>query len=119
MTIHPYVGLLVMFLVGLAVGFGGLVASMFLGPSIREPRKNNPYECGVKPVGTPRVRFAVRFFVVALLFLVFDVEVVLLFPWAVQAEALGPFALAEALLFLGIVVFGYFYAWARGGLEWR
>ena len=108
-----------MLLVGAAIGWGGLVASMFLGPSVREEHKNDPYECGIKPVGTPQVKFSVRFFVVALLFLVFDVETVLLFPWAVQTEKLGVFGLVESFVFIGILVFGYIYAWARRGLEWK
>jgi len=115
----PRIPLLIMLLVGMAIGFGGVIASMFLGPSVKEEKKNEPYECGIKPTGTPRIRFSVRFFVVALLFLVFDVEVVLLFPWAVQTEKLGVFGLVEALLFIGILVFGYIYAWGRRGLEWK
>ncbi len=116
---NPYIPLLIMLIVGAAVGWGGLLASMMLGPSVKDQKKDEPFECGVQPVGTARVKFSVRFFVVALLFLVFDVEVVLLFPWAVQTEQLGLFGLVESLIFIGILVFGYAYAWARRGLEWK
>jgi len=77
-----------------------------------------PYECGVDPIGDARDRFSVRFYIVAMLFLVFDVETIFLFPWAIIYDRLAVFGLVEMLLFIGILVVGYYYAWRKGALEW-
>ncbi|HKV38567.1 MAG TPA: NADH-quinone oxidoreductase subunit A [Blastocatellia bacterium] len=80
--------------------------------------KLSPYECGVDPIGDARERFSVRFYMVAMLFLVFDVETVFLFPWAVIYDRLALFGLAEMLVFIAILVVGYYYAWRKGAFEW-
>lgn len=77
-----------------------------------------PYECGVAPEGDARGRFGVRFYVIAILFVIFDVETIFLFPWAVQYEALGLFGLAEMVVFLGILIIGYIWIYKKGALEW-
>jgi NADH-quinone oxidoreductase subunit A len=77
-----------------------------------------PYECGIDPIGDARERFSVRFYIVAILFLVFDVETIFLFPWAVIYDELALFGLVEMLIFIGILVVGYYYAWRKGALEW-
>jgi NADH-quinone oxidoreductase subunit A len=77
-----------------------------------------PYECGVDPIGDARDRFSVRFYIVAMLFLVFDVETIFLFPWAIIYDKLALFGLVEMLVFIGILVVGYYYAWKKGALEW-
>jgi len=85
---------------------------------VYEYQKLMPYECGVDPIGDARDRFSVRFYIVAMLFLIFDVETIFLFPWAVIYDRLAVFGLAEMLLFIGILVVGYYYAWSKGALEW-
>jgi len=94
------------------------VAKIFR-PSFKPTReKVLPYECGVTPESDARGRYTVRFYVVAILFVVFDVETVFLYPWAVQFQVLGLFGLVEMLVFLGILVVGYVWLWKRGALEW-
>ncbi len=95
----------------------------FLRPKFQPtPEKIMPYECGITPESDARGRYTVRFYVIAILFVIFDVETIFLFPWAVQyralSQVLGVFALIEMLVFLGILVVGYIWIWKRGGLEW-
>jgi NADH-quinone oxidoreductase subunit A len=82
------------------------------------PEKNMPYECGITPESDSRGRYTVRFYVIAILFVIFDVETIFLFPWAVQFHVLGLFGLVEMLVFLGILIVGYIWIWKRGALEW-
>jgi len=82
------------------------------------PEKLMPYECGITPESDARGRYTVRFYLIAILFVVFDVETIFLFPWAVRYQVLGKFGLVEMLVFLGILLVGYFWLWKRGALEW-
>jgi NADH-quinone oxidoreductase subunit A len=77
-----------------------------------------PYECGIDPYDSARGRYTVRYYIIAMLFVVFDVETVFLFPWAVKFKALGLFGLIEMLIFLGILIAGYIWVWKKGALEW-
>ncbi|MGH9669992.1 MAG: NADH-quinone oxidoreductase subunit A, partial [Terriglobales bacterium] len=77
-----------------------------------------PYECGVDPVGDSRGRYTVRFYIVAILVVVFDVETIFLFPWAVQFKLLGMFGFVEMMIFLGILIVGYIWIWKKGALDW-
>ena len=77
-----------------------------------------PYECGIDPFDSARGRYTVRFYIIAILFVVFDVETVFLFPWAVKFKALGVFGLVEIMIFLGILIVGYVWIWKKGALEW-
>ncbi|MEW6510351.1 MAG: NADH-quinone oxidoreductase subunit A [Bacteroidota bacterium] len=97
---------------------GGLVVAWLLRPHRPYANKLTTYECGETPVGDTRVRFNIRFYVVALIFLIFDVEVVFLFPWATVYKDLGWFAFIEMLVFLGILFVGYAYVWRKGDLQW-
>jgi NADH-quinone oxidoreductase subunit A len=91
----------------------------FIRPSFkRTPEKVLPYECGITPESDARGRYTVRFYVIAILFVIFDVETVYLYPWAVQYQALGLFGLVEMLVFLGILIIGYIWLWKRGALDW-
>lgn len=109
----------------LMVALGGTVAIMFvllsryLGPRNANARKTTTYECGVEPVRTARERFPVRFFLVAMLFILFDIETVFLYPWARLLRELGWFGLVEMLLFLLVLVIGLVYAWRKGALDWE
>ncbi len=82
------------------------------------PDKVMPYECGITPESDARGRYTVRYYIIAILFVIFDVETIFLFPWAVQYQALGLFGLVEMLVFLGILVIGYIWLWKRGALDW-
>jgi NADH-quinone oxidoreductase subunit A len=82
------------------------------------PEKLSPYECGVPPIGDTRIPFAVRYYIFALLFVVFDVEAVFLYPWAMVFRTLGTTGFIEMMIFVGVLVFGLIYAWGKGALEW-
>ena len=98
---------------------GNIVLSLVLGPHRPNPEKLSPYECGMVPVGTARERFSVKFYLVAMFFIVFDMEIVFLYPWAVAFQQFKLFGLAAMGTFLLILFVGYFYAWKKGGLEWE
>jgi len=98
---------------------GNILLSSVLGPRRPNPEKLSPYECGIMPVGTARQRFSVKFYLVAMLFIIFDMEIVFLYPWAVVFHELKVFGLMAMGTFLVILLVGYFYAWKKGGLEWE
>jgi len=100
----------------LLIGFV-VVLSSILGPKKRV-KNLEPYECGIIPRGSPRVRISLRYYTIALLFLIFDVELALLFPWATKVEKFGVAGLIEVGIFAFILFFGLFYLWRKGGLEW-
>lgn len=110
--------ILIFFLVGVMFVAGGLITSWILRPKRWYAEKLSTYECGEEPVGESWVRFNIRFYVVALIFLIFEVEIVFLFPWAVVFKQLGMFAFIEAMLFILILGVGYAYVWAKGDLDW-
>jgi NADH-quinone oxidoreductase subunit A len=118
---HPdhYIPVLIFLLI--AIGFGAV--SLLVGRLIRPHNpyrdKDAPYECGVPPINDARERISIRYYVIAMLFLVFDVEVVFLYPWAVDFRRLGLFGLVEMLIFLVILIVGYVYAWKKEALEWE
>jgi NADH-quinone oxidoreductase subunit A len=95
-----------------------LIAAKLVRPENPHRTKLMPYECGIDPVGSSRGRYTVRFYIVAILFVVFDVETIFLFPWAVKFKALGVFGLLEMLIFLAILIVGYIWIWAKGALDW-
>src|SRR2546423_6321460 len=116
--IYGYIPLIIMFLIAVLLPFALLGASRLIQRRVFERDKLMPYECGVDPIGDARERFSVRFYIVAMLFLVFDVETIFLFPWAIIYDKLALFGLAEMLIFIGVLVVGYYYAWRKGALEW-
>lgn len=97
---------------------GGLVTSKILRPKNPNKFKLAPYECGEDPVGPAWVKFNVRYYIVALIFILFDVEILFLFPWALVFKKMGWFALIDMFVFLGILIVGYVYVWMKGELEW-
>ena len=105
----------------LVTGFAvvSVIMSYVLGLRKPDPRKLTPYECGIEPTGTARDRFSVKFFLVAMLFLLFDIEAVFLFPWAVVYRDLRLFGFFEMLLFIAAILAGYIYVWKKGALEWE
>ncbi len=105
----------------LATGLAGLVVLIghWFGPRRPTPRKEMPYESGMRPIGPGTRRMPVRFYLVAVLFILFDIEVVFFLPWAVVYKKLGLFGLVEMLIFILILLVGYVYAWKKGALEWE
>jgi NADH-quinone oxidoreductase subunit A len=106
---------------GLATIFAvaSILASSVLRPNHPNPVKSSAYECGNDPVRLPRgERFSVKFYVVAMLFIIFDIETIFLFPWAVSFRRLGMFGLVEMAVFVGLVFVAYVYIWRKGGFEW-
>ena len=114
-NIFPIIALAVV-----AVGFAVVVVTLstFLGPRRPNAVKNQSYECGIDPVGDARLRFSVKFYIIAMLFILFDIEAIFLYPWAVMFQQLKLFGLIEMLVFLGFLGIGYIYLWRRGALEW-
>nr|WP_207168534.1 NADH-quinone oxidoreductase subunit A [Thiocystis violacea] len=111
--------ILIFVLVGILVGVGPLAIGYFLGPRRPYGEKDSPYECGFEAFETARLKFDVRYYLVAILFIVFDLEIAFLFPWAVVLEELGIVAFWAMVVFLGILVVGFVYEWKKGALEWE
>ena len=110
--------ILLFFIVAAMFVVGGMFGARLLRPSRPNDEKLSTYECGEEPIGDSWVKFNVRFYVIALIFLIFDVEVVFLFPWALVYQKLGMFAFIEMMIFLAILVAGYIYVWVKGDLDW-
>ena len=116
---HPFLPLLVMFAVASVIVLALLTVASLVGPKSTNAAKNDPFESGNPPKGDARIRFSVRFYLVAMLFLIFDLEVVFLYPWAIYFRQLGVFGLVQMGIFLVILTIGYLYVWKKGGLEWN
>lgn len=117
--LNNYVPVLVFLFLGLAVGTLFTIGNMLLGPRRPNAVKNEPYECGLPSEVSENFRFGVSFYLIAMLFILFDVEVLFLYPVAVQLEAFGVFALVETLLFSALLMVGFVYSWRRGALDWK
>ena len=113
-----YYPILLFILVGLAVGAAPLALGKLLGPSRPDPEKLSPYECGFEAFEDARMKFDVRYYLVAILFILFDLEIAFLFPWAVALNDIGMAGFVAMMLFLGILVVGFIYEWKKGALEW-
>jgi len=113
-----YVPIFVFLLVAFLVAAGTLVVATIVRPHNPEKVKGMAYECGIEAADEARQRYTVRFYIIAILFVVFDVETIFLFPWAVQFKQLGAYGFIEMLVFLGILVLGYVWVWKKGALEW-
>ena len=120
-----YFPILMFVLVGVAVGVLPVAMGFILAPSRPDPEKLSPYECGFEAFEDARMKFDVRFYLIAILFILFDLEIAFLFPWAsifkdiVANESIKMFGFIEMLVFVAILVIGYVYAWAKGALEWE
>ena len=105
--------------VAIVLGVAPLILARFIAPKKPGQSKQAPYECGLESEGDPWVQFNVQYYLYALLFVVFDVEVIFIYPWALVWKGLGPVVFAEMLLFIGILGVGLVYAWRKGVLEWE
>jgi len=114
-----YFPILLFLLVGLAVGVAPVVLGTLLGPRKPDPEKYSPYECGFEAFEDARMKFDVRYYLVAILFILFDLEIAFLFPWAVVVNEIGLAGFLAMMVFLGILTVGFVYEWMKGALEWE
>jgi len=105
-------------LIAMAVATAMLGISYLLGKKVRNRVKDSPYECGIVPTGSARERFSVKFYLVGMLFILFDIEAIFLYPWAVVYRELKMFAFCEMFVFIVLVLSGFFYIWKKGALDW-
>ncbi|MBL8539810.1 MAG: NADH-quinone oxidoreductase subunit A [Betaproteobacteria bacterium] len=121
--LENYFPVLLFVLVGLAVGVGPMMMgsgiSRLLGVHRPDSEKLSPYECGFEAFEDARMKFDVRYYLVAILFILFDLEIAFLFPWAVVLDEIGMFGFVAMMIFLGILVVGFIYEWKKGALEWE
>jgi NADH-quinone oxidoreductase subunit A len=118
MVLYNYVFVGSLLLVAVVFGLAPIVVERIVAPRKRSLAKGDTYECGVKTYGETWVRFRIQYYIYALMFVVFDIETVFLFPWAVSYAGLGTFALVEMIVFLAMLLVGLIYAWAKGVLRW-
>jgi NADH-quinone oxidoreductase subunit A len=116
--LENYFPILMFILVGLGVGLGPLVLGKLVSPHKPDAEKNSPYECGFEAFEDARMKFDVRYYLVAILFILFDLEIAFLFPWAVALQEIGLFGFLAMMVFLSVLVIGFIYEWKKGALEW-
>ena len=119
MNLDQYLPVLLFILVGIAVGVVPLVLGYILGPNRPDAAKNSPYECGFEAFEDARMKFDVRYYLVAILFILFDLEIAFMFPWAVVFKDLGAFGFWSMFVFIVILTIGFIYEWKKGALEWE
>ena len=123
--LENYFPVLVFILVGLAFGCAPILLGWLVAPSRPDSEKLSPFECGFAPFEDARMKFDVRYYLVAITFIIFDLEVAFMYPWAsiykefVQSESVRLFGFTEMFVFMGILIIGYIYAWAKGALDWE
>ena len=116
--LHNYLPILIFLAVAGGFGLMLLALGWVLGPRRPDGEKASPYECGFEAFEDSRTKFDVRYYLVAILFIIFDLEIAFLFPWAVSLDAIGGFGLLSMGVFLGVLVIGFIYEWKKGALEW-
>ena len=117
--LENYFPILLFILVALGVGVAPIVLGKVVAPSRPDSEKNSPYECGFEAFEDARMKFDVRYYLVPILFILFDLEIAFLFPWAVVIQEIGLFGFISMMVFLGILVVGFIYEWMKGALEWE
>ena len=119
MNLEQYLPVLLFILVGLLVGVAPQLIGALLGPHKPDAAKNSPYECGFEAFDDARMKFDVRYYLVAILFILFDLEIAFLFPWAVSLKEIGLTGFIAMMVFLAILVVGFVYEWKKGALDWE
>jgi NADH-quinone oxidoreductase subunit A len=114
-----YLPVVIYLLLGAVMGIGLLAFSWLLRPSNPYPEKLITYESGITPFTDARQKFSIRFYIIAMLFLIFDIEAVFMYPWAVAYDYIGLYGFVEMVIFIVILLVGYWYAWKKGALEWE
>jgi NADH-quinone oxidoreductase subunit A len=114
-----YIPVLIFIVIGLGLGAVMILMGAMLGPHRPDSEKQSPYECGFEAFEDSRMKFDVRYYLVAILFIIFDLEIAFLFPWAVVLDEIGMFGFLAMMVFLAILVVGFIYEWRKGALEWE
>ena len=114
-----YLPVVIFLAIGAVISIAFIAGSLLLAPSNPDPEKNSAYECGFEAFDDARMKFDVRFYLVAILFIIFDLEVAFLFPWAVSLGEIGVFGFWSMMIFLGVLTIGFIYEWRKGALEWE
>ena len=117
--LQTYLPVLVFIVVGLGIGVVMILAGSLIGPHRPDAEKLSPYECGFEAFEDSRMKFDVRYYLVAILFIIFDLEIAFLFPWAVVLDDIGTFGFLAMMVFLLVLVIGFVYEWKKGALEWE
>ena len=117
--LNNYIPVLIFIVVGLGLGAMMIMMGAMLGPHRPNSEKQSPYECGFEAFEDSRMKFDVRYYLVAILFIIFDLEIAFLFPWAVVLDEIGMFGFLAMMLFLAVLVVGFVYEWGKGALEWE
>jgi NADH-quinone oxidoreductase subunit A len=118
-VLRSYLPAIVFLILGGAVGAAFVAVNSLIGPRRATPHKQDPYECGLPSEVKREMRFGISFYLVAMLFILFDIEVVFLYPIAIELRAYGSFALVETIVFIALLFVAFVYVWRRGALEWR
>jgi NADH-quinone oxidoreductase subunit A len=116
--LSEYLPILIFFAIAIGLGSIIIIATFFIAPSRPDLEKTSAYECGFEAFDDTRSKFEVRFYLVAILFIIFDLEVAFLFPWAVSLSEIGIYGFWSMMIFLGILTIGFIYEWRKGALEW-
>jgi len=114
-----YLPIVIFFAIAGALGAAFILAAAIVAPNSPDPEKTSSYECGFNAFDDARMKFDVRFYLVSILFIIFDLEVAFLFPWAITLRATGAFAFWSMMVFLGVLTVGFIYEWKKGALEWE
>jgi NADH-quinone oxidoreductase subunit A len=117
--LDQYLPVLLFILVGLGVGVAPQLIGYLLGPKRPDEAKNSPYECGFEAFEDARMKFDVRYYLIAILFILFDLEIAFLFPWALALKEIGFIGFVDMMIFLAILVAGFVYMWVKGALDWE
>jgi NADH-quinone oxidoreductase subunit A len=119
MNLQQYFPVLLFIAVGTLIGFALLAAGSLIGPNKPDAQKLSPYECGFEAFGDARMMFDVRYYLVAILFILFDLEIAFLFPWAIANNAVGMVGFVTVMIFLAVLTVGFIYEWKKGALDWE
>jgi NADH-quinone oxidoreductase subunit A len=119
MSLEQYLPVLLFILVGLGVGVAPQAIGFILGPRRPDAAKNSPYECGFEAFEDARMKFDVRYYLIAILFILFDLEIAFLFPWALSLKEIGFIGFIDMMIFLAILVAGFAFMWIKGALDWE
>tara|TARA_Y100001935_G_scaffold248187_1_gene245053 strand:+ start:257 stop:628 length:372 start_codon:yes stop_codon:yes gene_type:complete len=117
--LEDYFSIVLFLLIALVLSCGFILLNFMLSPSRPDPEKLSPYECGFEPFNDSRMEFDVRFYLVAILFIIFDLEIAFLFPWAISLGKIGIFGFVSMMIFLSILTIGFIYEWKKGALDWE
>jgi NADH-quinone oxidoreductase subunit A len=117
--LENYLPIMIFIAIGIAIGVLPILAGFVLAPHKPDSEKLSPYECGFEAFEDSRMKFDVRYYLVAILFIIFDLEIAFLFPWAVVLDSIGLFGFVAMMIFLAILVVGFVYEWKKGALEWE